>query len=193
MIKGKIRGLKKEVLSDNWYVLNKLTYEYQQENGQWQTQIREAYDRGNGATILLYNKQYKTVILTRQFRAPTYINNNPDGMMIETCAGLLDMDQPTDCIIKETQEETGYKISKAKKVFQCYMSPGSVTEIVHFFVGEYNNKMKMSDGGGLDHEQENIEVLEYTFKEAYKMIASGEIKDAKTILLLQYAKIMNLV
>ena len=193
MNNGKIKDLKIEVLSDNWYVLNKLTYEYQQENGKWQTQVREAYDRGNGATILLYNKANRSVILTRQFRAPTYINGNSDGMLIETCAGLLDKDKPYDCIIKETEEETGYKISKAEKVFECFMSPGSVTEIIHFFIGEYNQDMKLNEGGGLNEEQEHIEVLELPFDKAYDMIASGQIKDAKTIMLLQYAKINGLV
>ena len=193
MNNGKIKDLKIEVLSDNWYVLNKLTYEYQQENGKWQTQVREAYDRGNGATILLYNKANRSVILTRQFRAPTYINGNSDGMLIETCAGLLDKDKPYDCIIKETEEETGYKISKAEKVFECFMSPGSVTEIIHFFIGEYNQDMKLNEGGGLNEEQEHIEVLELPFDKDYDMIASGQIKDAKTIMLLQYAKINGLV
>lgn len=189
--KVKIKEIK--VLSDNWYTLNKVTFEYQKNDGQWETHEREAYDRGNGATILLYNKENKTVILTKQFRVPTYINGNATGMLIEACAGLLDKDNPEDCIKKETEEETGYKISKVKKIFESYMSPGSVTEIVYFFVAEYSQAMKVSQGGGVEEEQENIEVLELDFEQAYQMIYTGEIKDGKTIMLLQYAKIHQLI
>lgn len=182
-----------ELLSDNWYTLNKITYEYQKKGGHLETQSREVYDRGNGATILLYNTALKKIILTKQFRLPTYVNGNESGMLIEACAGLLDKDNAEDCIRKETEEETGYKVSKVKKIFESYMSPGSVTEILHFFVAEYDKEMKVSDGGGLAHEQENIEVLEFDFNEAFNMIYTGEIKDGKTIMLLQYAKIHNLV
>jgi len=182
-----------ELLSDNWYTLNKVTYEYQKKNDEWETHSREVYDRGNGATILLYNKAQKTVILTEQFRLPTFVNGNESGMLIETCAGLLDKDNAEDCIKKETEEETGYKVSKVKKIFESYMSPGSVTEILYFFVAEYNKDMKVGEGGGLAEEQENIEVLELDFTKAYNMIYSGEIKDGKTIMLLQYAKIHNLI
>lgn len=184
---------KTELLSDNWYVLNKVTFDYQKKDTSLITQKREVYDRGNGAAILLYNSTQKTVILTRQFRLPTYLNGNKTGMMIEVCAGLLDQDHPEQCIIRETEEETGYRLSSVRKVFESYMSPGAVTEILYFFVGEYNASMKVSEGGGVEHEQENIDVLEYTFEEAYAMIASGQIKDAKTIMLLQYAKINALV
>lgn len=184
---------KTEVLSDNWYTLNKVTYDYQKQNGEWETHNREAYDRGNGATILLYNKEKGTVILTSQFRLPTYLNGNDSGNLIEACAGLLDKDNPEDCIKKETEEETGYKVSKVKKIFEAYMSPGSVTEILYFFIAEYNEDMKVTEGGGLAEEQENIEVLELTFENAYGMIQSGEIKDAKTIMLLQYAKLNGLI
>ncbi len=183
----------KELLSDNWYKLYKLTYEFEQKNGTLETHTREVYDRGNGATILLYNRKKRTVILTSQFRLPTFINGNTSGMLIEACAGLLDKDNPEDCIRKETQEETGYKISEVKKIFESYMSPGSVTEILYFFVAEYDKEMKVSDGGGLEEEQENIEVLELDFEEAFGMIYTGEIRDAKTIMLLQYAKIHELV
>ncbi|NQX78087.1 GDP-mannose pyrophosphatase NudK [Gilvibacter sp.] len=182
-----------QILSDNWYTLNKVIFDYQNTDGTWESQAREAYDRGNGAAILLYNKQQGTVILTRQFRLPTYINGNDDGMMIEACAGLLDKDNPEDCIRKETEEETGYKISTVQKAFEAYMSPGSVTEILYFFVAEYDNSMKVSEGGGLEEEQENIEVLELAFDDALGMIDSGEIKDGKTIMLLQYAKIHQLL
>ncbi len=182
-----------EILSDNWYTLNKVTYEYKNKHGEWETHSREAYDRGNGATILLYNKNNRTVILTRQFRLPTYVNGNESGMLIETCAGLLDKDEPEDCIRKETEEETGYKVSNVTKIFESYMSPGSVTEILFFFVAEYTKDMKVSEGGGLEEEQENIEVLELDFDEAFNMIANGEIQDGKTIILLQHAKIHGLV
>jgi len=186
------RVLKKEILSDNWYFLRKITFEYQRRNGEWITQTREAYDRGNGATILLYNKQNNTVILTRQFRLPTFINGNEDGMLIEACAGLLDQDNPEDCIRRETEEETGYKITDVKKIFEAYMSPGSVTEILYFFIAEYSKDMKHSEGGGVD-EDEDIDVLELKFDKAWEMMEKGVIKDAKTIMLLQYAKIHSLV
>lgn len=185
--------LKTEILSDNWYTLKKITYEVRKRNGIVQTQIREAYDRGNGATILLYNSEQKTVVLTRQFRLPTFLNGNETGMLIEACAGLLDMDNPETAIIRETEEETGYKISGARKVFEAYMSPGSVTEILYFFVAEYTKAMKVNEGGGIEHEQEDIEVLEIPFERALGMIASGEIRDGKTILLLQYAVINRLL
>src|SRR3954451_19172917 len=181
------------ILSNNWYTLKKVTFDYLKKNGQWQTQNREAYDRGNGATILLYNKDLKTVVITQQFRMPTYINGNETGMLIEACAGLLDKDNPEDCIRRETEEETGYKVSEVRKVFEAYMSPGSVTEILYFFVAEYSKQMKVNDGGGIEHEQEDIEVLEITLDDAMEMIESGEIKDGKTIMLLQYAKLQNLV
>lgn len=190
---NKVRIKNIECLSDNWYVLNKVTYEYQKKNGEWEIHQREAYDRGNGATILLYNKENRKIILTRQFRMPTYVNGNESGMMIEACAGLLDKDNPEDCIKKETEEETGYKISEVRKVFEAYMSPGSVTEILYFFIAEYAKDMKIHDGGGLEHEQENIEVLELDFDKAYDMISTGEIKDGKTIMLLQYVKIHHLL
>ena len=185
----KITIQKTELLSDNWYILNKVTFDYNKDSDVPETQVREVYDRGNGAVILLYNSAKKTVVLTRQFRLPTYLNGNSSGMLIEACAGMLDKDNPIKCIIRETEEETGYRLSSVKKVFQSYMSPGAVTEILHFFIGEYQPEMKVSEGGGLAEEHENIEVLEYPFNEAYQMITSGEITDAKTIMLLQYAKI----
>ena len=192
MQNNRIRNIKKELLSDNWYTLNKFTFEYQKNDGSWETQHREAYDRGNGAAILLYNKKKGTVVLTRQFRMPTYVNGNDDGMMIEVCAGLLDGDNPEDCIRKETEEETGYKIDNVERVIETYMSPGSVTEILFLFIGEYTDRMKVGEGGGADHETENIEVLEYPFEKALEMMAMGEINDAKTIILLQYAQINGL-
>jgi nudix-type nucleoside diphosphatase (YffH/AdpP family) len=182
-----------ELLSDNWYILNKVTFDYQKNDNSWITQKREVYDRGNGSAILLYNSKQKTVILTRQFRLPTYLNENKSGMMIEVCAGLLDEDNPEQCIIRETEEETGYRITKVEKVMETYMSPGAVTEILYLFTGEYDESMKVNEGGGVAHEEENIDVMEMSYDEAYAMIASGEIKDAKTIILLQHAKINNLV
>ena len=189
----KIKIKQTELLSNNWYLLNKVTFDFLRKDGVWITQKREVYDRGNGAAILLYNRQQKTIILTRQFRLPAYLNGNETGMMIEVCAGLLDLDHPEQCIIRETEEETGYRIKSAQKIMETYVSPGAVTEILHLFIGEYDDSMKVHEGGGLEHEQEEIEVIEILFDEAYKMIASGEIKDAKTIILMQYARINNLV
>ena len=193
MTDPKITIKKTEVLSDNWYTLNKVTFDYQKKDDSWITQKREVYDRGNGAAILLYNIKQKTVILTRQFRLPTYVNGNATGMMLEVCAGLLDQDNPEQCIIRETEEETGYRITNVTKVMKTYMSPGAVTEILYLFVGEYDESMRVSEGGGVAHEEENIEVLEMPFEKAYAMIESGEMQDAKSIILLQYAKIQGLL
>ncbi|CAN5391706.1 GDP-mannose pyrophosphatase NudK [soil metagenome] len=189
----KVKIINTEILSDNWYTLRKITYEYSKKNGSTLTQTREAYDRGNGATILLYNKEFRTVILTRQFRLPTFVNGNETGMLIEACAGLLDKDNAEDCIKRETEEETGYKVKDVRKIFEAYMSPGSVTEIVYFFIAEYSNAMKVTEGGGVEHEEENIEVLEMTIDQAIQMISTGEIKDGKTIMLLQHIKIHNIL
>ena len=190
---NRVKILDTVVLSDNWYVLRKIIYEYQKKDGSSQVQTREAYDRGNGATILLYNKAKQTVILTRQFRMPTYVNGNSDGMLIETCAGLLDKDNPEDCIRKETEEETGYKVTDIRKIFEVYMSPGSVTEMLYFFIAEYADNMKVNEGGGIEHEEEHIEVLEIEFQHALDMIENGEIKDAKTIMLLQYLRLKQIL
>jgi nudix-type nucleoside diphosphatase (YffH/AdpP family) len=188
-----IKILNTEILSDNWYILKKITYSYSKKDGTRKTQVREAYDRGNGATILLYNKEQKTIILTRQFRLPTFINGNSSGMLIESCAGLLDENNPEDCIIKETEEETGYRIKDAHRIFELYMSPGAVTELVYFFVAEYSELMKVTEGGGVEYEEENIDVLEMNIDTALKMVENGEIRDGKTIILLQYAKLHNLL
>lgn len=189
--KVKIRTIKN--LSDDWYKLDKVNFDYQLENGTWQNQNRECYDRGNGACILLYNLIKKTVILTRQFRMPSYLNDNIDGMMIEVCAGLLDDDDPLTCIIKEAEEETGYKISNATKVFELYSTPGAVTEKINYFIAAYNDTMKVGDGGGLEDETEEIEVLEIPFKRALAMVESGEIKDAKTVILLQFIRMKKIL
>ena len=191
---GSIKNIQKRTLSDQWYLLEKYTYEYQKEDGSWETQEREAYDRGNGACVLLYDPERRTVILTRQFRMPTFINGNKNdgGMMIEACAGLLDGDHPEDCIRKEAEEETGYDVKNVEKVMEAYTSPGAVTEIMHFFMAEYDASMRIGEGGGAEDETENIEVLEFPFVRAMEMIKTGEIKDAKTIILLQYAAIHKL-
>ena len=187
-----VRNINVQLLSDNWYTLNKITFDYLNDRGVWETQHRESYDRGNGAAILLYNTIKKTVILTKQFRMPTYVNGNDDGMMIEVCAGVLDGDEPEKCAIKETEEESGYKVTKIEKVMETYMSPGAVTEILHLFIAEYTDEMKVNEGGGLDNEHENIEVIEMLFSEAVEMVKNKGVVDAKTILLLQYAQINQL-
>ncbi len=189
----KIRNIREELLSANWYKLKKYCFDYLQHDGTWKEQQREAYDRGNGAVIMLYNKEKQTVILTRQFRMPTYVNGNRDGMLIEACAGLLDADNPEDCIRRETEEETGYRIHDLKKIYEAYMSPGSVTEILYFFIAEYEADMKVNEGGGAADEQENIEVLEMAFEKALDMTETGEIKDAKTIMLLQYLRMKKIL
>ncbi|PHV12210.1 GDP-mannose pyrophosphatase NudK [Chitinimonas sp. BJB300] len=185
--------LESQLLSDNWYLLHKHIYRRQQNDGKVVTQTREVYDRGNGAVILLYNRQRGTVVLTRQFRLPTFLNGNADGLLIEACAGLLDEDAPEDCIQREVMEETGYRVDTVTKVFEAYMSPGSVTEILHFFVAEYDHGDKVSEGGGVAHEGEDIEVLEMPFVKALAAMRSGDIRDGKTIILLQYAQIHGLL
>ena len=183
----RIRIRKVEVLSDDWYVLKKTSFDYLRNNGEWQSQSRETYDRGNGATILLYNLPKKSVILTRQFRFPTYVNGIADGLLIETAAGLLDTASPEERIKAEAEEETGYRVHQLKKVFEAYMSPGSVTEKLYFFIAEYEPDTKISEGGGLEPEGEDIEVLELAFAETLNMIKTGKIQDGKTIMLLYYA------
>ncbi|MEH6413994.1 GDP-mannose pyrophosphatase NudK [Pseudomonas sp. CGJS7] len=187
----RIRIKEERLLSDNWYILKTTTFEYLRADGQWETTSRETYDRGNGATILLYNRQRRTVVLTRQFRYPTYVNGNADGMLIEACAGLLDDDDPQTCIRRETEEETGYAVDNVRKVFEAYMSPGSVTEKLFFFVGEYSDKDRIGDGGGVD--SEDIEVLELPFDQALRMVDCGDIRDGKTIMLLQFARTSGLL
>lgn len=186
-----IKIVKTEILSDNWYVLKKITVEHARRSGATQTYSREAYDRGNGAAILLFNRATATVLLTRQFRLPTYVNGNTTGMLIEVCAGLLDRDSPHECIRREVEEETGYAIKDVTKIMEVYMSPGSVTELLYFFTAEYTPSLKISQGGGV--EDEDIEVIEKPFSEALAMIATGEIRDAKTIILLQYAALHRLM
>jgi GDP-mannose pyrophosphatase NudK len=190
-MKEDVEIIHSRILSDDWYTLTKFTIRQRNESGEWSIQNREVYDRGNGATILLYNTTLRTVVLTEQFRLPTFVNGNESGMLIETCAGLLDHEDPDRAIVRETEEETGFKVRRVEKIFEAYMSPGSVTEILHFYVAEYSSEMKISKGGGTG-DDERIKVLELNFDEAYSMIASGEIKDGKTIMLLQHAFIRHL-
>ncbi|MBV8657684.1 MAG: NUDIX domain-containing protein [Burkholderiales bacterium] len=181
-----VRVIGMEVLSDNWYVLRKATIDLRRRSGHWQRLSREVYDRGNGATILLHDSARKTVILTRQFRLPAFLNDH-DGMLIEAPAGLLDHATPETRIRAEVEEETGYRIRTVRKVFEAFMSPGSVTERLHFFIAEYDATDRVSEGGGLEAEGEDIEIMELPLKDALAMVGRGEIMDGKTIMLLQYA------
>jgi nudix-type nucleoside diphosphatase (YffH/AdpP family) len=176
-----------EVTSDGWHVLRRTTFDYQNGAGAWSTQHRETYDRGNGATILLYDVDRRTVLLSRQFRYPVYVNDHPDGMLIETAAGLLDEDDPETAIRREASEELGVSVGQLTHVFDVYMSPGSVTERVHFFAAPYTDASRTSEGGGLIDDGEDIDVLELPFDDALAMVDTGEIADAKTIMLLQWA------
>jgi nudix-type nucleoside diphosphatase (YffH/AdpP family) len=185
-ISDRIRVKNVRLLSDNRYILKTTTFEWRRANGEWQKQDRETYDRGNGATLLPYNVKRRTVVLVRQFRYPAYVNGC-DDLLIETAAGLLDNASPENRIRAEAEEETGYRLHEVHKVFEAFMSPGAVTEKLHFFVAEYEPDMKIGSGGGIADEGEDIEVLELSIDEALAMIADGRIADAKTIMLLQYA------
>lgn len=192
-MEDKLRDITYTNLSNEWATLNRIDYDYKFEDGNWKRLSRESYDRGDGASILLYNKEKQTVILTKQFRMPAYDNNKGDGMSIEVCAGAIDNNEPPEvCIVREVEEEVGYKIDKAEKVMEAYTSPGAVTEKMFLFISEYTDAMKINEGGGLDIEDEEIEVLEVPFSKALTMVDTFEIKDAKTIMLLQYAQINNL-
>jgi len=186
MPEDRIRIHKVEILSDDWFLLQKTTFDYRRSDGSWQRQTRETYDRGHGATILLYNREQRTVLLVRQFRFPTY-GNGHDGFLIETAAGLLDQASPEDRIKAEVEEETGYRVGEVRKVFEAFMSPGSVTERLYFFVAEYDPATRAGAGGGIAEEGEDIEVLELKMEDALQMMADGRIADGKTIMLLQYA------
>ena len=186
----RVRITEEKTLSDNWYVLKRYSFDYLGKDGQWTTQQREAYDRGNGATILLHNPDTDTVMLTRQFRLPTFVNGNDDGMLIEACAGLLDNDDPETAIIRETEEETGFKLTSVEKVMEAYMSPGSVTEKLYFYLANYTADTERNAGGGVD--EEDIDILELPFSQAIAMMKTGEIQDGKTIMLLQHLRLRQL-
>ena len=177
-----------EILSQDWSTLKKTTYDYQRDDGTWQTQTRESYDRGNGCAILLYNLEHRSIVLIRQFRFPIFSAGFHE-LLIEVPAGVLDKASPEDRIKSETEEETGYRVSQVKKIFESFMSPGSVTEKLHFFVAEYQPGQKVNAGGGIAGEGEDIEVFEVSIEKALQMITAGEIEDAKTIMLIQYAKL----
>ncbi|KTT27755.1 GDP-mannose pyrophosphatase [Pseudomonas oryzihabitans] len=176
-----------EILSDDWGLLKKTTFDYLRRDGSWQRQTRETYDRGNGATILLYDRERRTVLLIRQFRLPTLGNGLDDGLLVETPAGLLDQAAPEARIKAEVEEETGYRLDNVQHLFDAFMSPGSVTELLHFFAGEYRADQRIAEGGGLHEEGEDIELLELPFDEALAMARDGRLVDGKTIMLLQYA------
>jgi nudix-type nucleoside diphosphatase (YffH/AdpP family) len=189
----RVRIVDVETLSEDWYVLKKTTFDYRQSDGTWSRQNRETYDRGNGATILLYDPEAATVLLTRQFRLPAYVNGHPDGMLIEAPAGLLDGDDPAQAIRREVEEETGVRVGDVTRLFEVFMSPGSVTERVTFFAAPYTHADRVSDGGGVQSDGEDIEVLELPFEEALRMVGDGEIADGKTIMLLQWARIAGVI
>src|SRR6266700_887685 len=185
-VSDRIRVHNVRLLSDNHYTLKTTTFAWRRANGEWQTQARESYDRGNGATLLPYNLAQRTVVLVRQFRYPAYVNGH-DDLLIETAAGLLDNESPEVRIRAEVEEETGYRLGHVRKVVEAFMSPGAVTEKLHFVVAEYEPHMRIGSGGGIASEGEDIEVLELPIDQALAMIGDGRIADAKTIMLLQYA------
>lgn len=186
-----VRILEQRVLADDWFILKKTTFEIRRRDGRRQVVSRETYDRGNGAALLLFDPVRATVVLTRQFRFPAYVNGCADGLLVEACAGLLDGEAPEAAIRREGAEETGYAVRAPRKVFEAYMSPGSVTEKLHFFVADYAAGDRLSDGGGDAAEGEDIEVLELPLSEALAMIGDGRIQDGKTIMLLQHVALQR--
>lgn len=193
-MKSKLKNIVRTVLSNNWATLYNIEYDFLFKDGNWKSLQRESYDRGNGACVLLYNTKKNTVILTKQFRMPIYENTQEDAMSIEVCAGAMDKkEDPKECILREIEEEVGYSIKEATNVFEAYMSPGAVTEKIFHFIAEYTDEMKINNGGGLEEEGEEITVLEMPFTKAIEMLGNQEIKDAKTVLLLQYAQIHKLL
>ena len=185
-VSDRVRVKDVRLLSDNKYILKATTFEWRRDNGQWQTQVRETYDRGNGAALLPYNRARRTVLLVRQFRYPAFVNGY-DDLLIEAAAGMLDDADPEARIRAEAEEEIGYRLHDVHKVFEAFMSPGAITEKLHFFVAEYEPEMKISDGGGIAEEGEEIHVLELGIDEAMAMVTEGRIVDAKTIMLLQHS------
>jgi nudix-type nucleoside diphosphatase (YffH/AdpP family) len=182
------------IISKSRYTLKKINFDIQKKDGSWHTMEHEVYDRGNAVAALLYNKEQRTIILTKQFRIATYINGNPSGMLVEVCAGLLEENEdPAKAMIREIEEETGYKIDHVQKVYEAYTSAGGLTEKIFLFIAEYKKGQKVGQGGGLEEEQEDVEVVEISFDEATQMLNKGDIKDAKTIILLQYAQLKQLL
>lgn len=188
----RVRIVEQRVLADDWFVLKKTTFDFRLRSGEWQRLQRETYDRGDGATLLLFHRTRRTVVLTRQFRFPAFANGLADGLLLEACAGLLDNEDAVAAIRREVQEETGFAVRTPRKVFEAFMSPGSVTERLHFFVAEYEADDRLGDGGGAAGEGEDIEVLELPLDQALAMIGSGDIQDGKTIMLLQHAALVGL-
>ncbi|MEU4557974.1 NUDIX domain-containing protein [Actinoplanes sp. NPDC023936] len=182
-----------ELLATAWHVLRRTTYDYRRRDGTWSREQRETYDRGDGACVLLYDPQRRTVLLTRQFRYPVYVNGHPDGMFVEAAAGLLDGDDPAAAIRREASEELGVEVGELEPVFAVWMSPGSVTERVHCFAAPYSAASRVGAGGGLAEDGEDIEVVELPFDKALDQIATGEIADAKTIMLVQWAALRGLL
>lgn len=192
MAQVKIKGEK--ILSNEHYLFKRIDFDIQKKDGSWESQKREVFDHGNAVTVLLYNRKEKTIILTRQFRVATYINGNSSGMLLETPAGLLDGNEPPEeAVIREIREETGYEIPSVQKVYEAYSSAGSVTELIYYYVAPYSKEQKVAEGGGLAEEGEEVQVVEMPFADAVQQLDNGEIRDAKTIVLLQYALLKNLL
>lgn len=189
---SRVRLIHEQLLSDNWYTLKKYTFSLLRRDGRWQEQSREAYDRGNGAVILLYSRETRRVVVTRQFRFPVFLNGH-NGFLIEAAAGLLDNASPEARIVAEAEEETGFRVTRVEKVFEAFMSPGSVTEKLYFFIAEYDDRQRSGEGGGIEEEGEDIEVLELDFDQALQAIDQGEIVDAKTIMLLQHLRLKGIL
>jgi len=192
-MREKVRMISSDLLSDNWGEVKKHTFELQRRDGSWQRQVRETYDRGHGAAVLLYNLDKRTVVLTRQFRFPAWFNGDDNPWLVEVPAGKLDGDDPLTCAKKEAEEETGYRVHDLTLVATTYMSPGSVTERLWLYIGQYDTGSRISEGGGLEAEGEDIETLELPFTEAMAMLDRGEITDGKTIILLQHAALRGLL
>ena len=191
---AEVRVNEEQIISDKHFVLKNINFDILKKDGKWQTQNREVFDHGNAVAVLLYNREKRTVILTKQFRIATYVNGNATGMLTEACAGLLEGDEdPEDAVIREIKEETGYHITHVEKVYEAYSSAGSLTELLYLYIAEYGSGQQKGEGGGLAEEGEEINVLEMSFDEATDMMEKGEIRDAKTIILLQYLKLKKVL
>jgi GDP-mannose pyrophosphatase NudK len=191
---AQVRIKNEKILSDEQYVLKRIDFDIQKKNGEWESQKREVFDHGNAATVLLYNPAEKTIVLTRQFRIPAYLNGHHNGMLTEAPAGMLEeSESPEATIIREIREETGFEIENVEKIFEAYSSPGAFTELIHYYIAPYSKEQKTGEGGGLAEEGEEVNTMELPFAEALRMLEAGEIKDAKTILLLQYAQLKNII